>query len=406
MAISIEDQPIDKSSAHDDLWHVVNSTNATAVDFKYVFDFYVGNRQLIRAKVYPDPTTGFGYFNASNVISNEMKFDWFVPNNQVFMKELNDSGEIFLTYNYRIGEDVSGVTTLNMASGSTIAANCVPNLFSRRISSSSIFAYNNLFFTTNRDKLNVKSNTGEDLYVGYNHGTNRRVQIVQYNSSGTQLSANDLTNPTITLSQVYQMNISPDALSASGITFNASCSYYDVNIYNTIPNPDTLLDTIRVYFDCNKKYEVINLHFMNNYGLFDTARFECVSRLSMDVQRKTFEKPDYRFGASVKHYDNISPTGGGTNRQYYETKINFGSQYQWGYKLTMNFPNDAEYEWLAELLMSPVIWAEFRIDSDEKEYYPVSIKATNYEYSKHINNGLRAFEVEIDMNQKRNGFRR
>jgi hypothetical protein len=198
------------------------------------------------------------------------------------------------------------------------------------------------------------------------------------------------------------MNISPDAFAASGITFNTSCSYYELAMSNDI----MALDRVRVYLDCVTKYEPINLHFLNNYGLFDTARFQCVSRLSMDVQRKTFEKPDYRLGTSVKHYDNVSPTGGGTNRQYYETKVNFGSQYQWSYKLTMNFPNDAEYEWLAELLMSPQIWAEIRIDGDEKEYYPVSIKATNYEYSKHINNGLRAFEVEIDMNQKRNGFRR
>ena len=406
MAISIEDQPIDQSSAHDDLWHIASSTNSSAVDFKYVFDFFIGNRQLIRAKVYPDPTTGFGYFNASNVISNEMKFDWFVPDNDVFMKELNDSGEIFLTYNFRIGEDVSGVTTLNMASGSTVAANCTPNLFSRRISNSSILGYNGLYFTTNRDKLNLKSNYGEDLYIGYYNATNRRLQIVQYNSSGTQLSATDLTIPASTMSQVFQMNVSPDAFDASGITFNASCSYYEINAYNTVPNPDALLDKIRVYFDCVTKYEPINLHFMNNYGLFDTARFECVSRLSMDVQRKTFEKPDYRLGTSVKHYDNVATNNDTINRQYYESKINFGSQYQWSYKLTMNFPNDNEYEWLAELLMSPIIWAEFRIDADEKEYYPVSIKATNYEYSKHINNGLRAFEVEIDMNQKRNGFRR
>jgi len=409
MSIGSNVAPIDKSSVHDDLWHVVESNNATKVDFKYVFDLFVANRQLIRAKVYPNPEDTKGYFNVSNIISNEMKFDWFTPNGQVFMKELNDSGEIYLDYEYRLGEDVDGVTTLNMASGTVMVANSIPSLFGRRLSTnSSILNNTTKRFITNRDKLNLKTNDGEDLYIGGAlMASSSNIDILQYNSSGTYLSSGTIAIPTSTTSEIYQMNLSPEALTASGITFGATCSYYDVEMWNRAPNPDVFLDKVRIYFDCNNKYEVINLHFLNNYGLFDTARFTCVSKLSMDVQRKTFEKPDYKLTGSVSYYDNLYPPGpADVNRKYYESKINFGSQYMWTYKLTMDFPSDQDYEWLAELIMSPQVWAEIRYDNDEKEYYPVSIKATNYEYSKHINNGLRAFEVEIDMNQKRNGFRR
>lgn len=404
MSISILENPVNNSSVHDDLWHVVQSNNSTQVDFKYVFDLYVDNKQLIRAKVYPNPADTYGYFNVSNIISNEMKFDWFVPNGQVFMKELNPSGEIYLNYTYKIGEDFGGITNLNLASGTITVANSVPGLFGRRISESSVLDNNTKKFLTNRDKLNLKSNIGEDLYIGGALLTaSSFIEVYQFNSAGTQLNLNSIAIPSASTTSIYQMNISPDALTASGVTFDSGCTYYEVQLWNRLPNPDIFLDKVRVYFDCNKKYEVINLHFMNNYGLFDTARFECVSRLSMDVQRKTFQKPDYRFNSDVKFFD---LTNSNTNRQYYESKINYGSEYQWTYKLTMNFPNDAEYKWLSELISSPQIWAEIRYDNDEKEYYPVSIKSTNYEYSKHINNGLRAFEVEIDMNQKRNGFRR
>jgi hypothetical protein len=408
MSISIDAVPLDYSSAHDDLWHVVTSNNSNAVDFKFVFDVFVGQRQLIRAKVFPNPANGTGYFNVSNIISNEMKFDWFEPNGEVFMKELNDSGEIYQSYTVRYGEDVSGITTLNMASGVTIAANCVPNLFGRRLTTtSSVFDPSVKKFYTNRDKLNIKSNYGEDLYIGGAlMPSSSFLEVYQYNSAGTQLDTDNISIPASTTSEVYQLNISPDALVDAGIVFDSGCTYYEVQMWNRLPNPDVFKDKVRVYFECAPKYEVVNLHFMNNYGLFDTARFACVSRLSMDAQRKTFEKPDYNLGNSVTFYDNNTTPGSVVNRQYYESKINFGSQYQWNYKLTMNFPNDADYEWLAELVMSPQVWAEFVISSDNKEYYPVSIKATNYEYSKHINNGLRAFEVEIDMNQKRNGFRR
>ena len=408
MAISLDVLPNDNSSVHDDLWHIATSDNSTAVDFKYVFDFFVGNRQLIRAKIYPNPSNGTGYFNASNIISNEMKFDWFTPDGEVFMKELNDSGEIYLSYDVRVGEDVSGITSLNLASGTVKVANCVPNLFSRRIDTSSAFIDNAVKkFYTNRDKLNLKSNYGEDLYIGgAMMPSSAFIEVYQYNSSGTELDSNNIAIPSATSSEIYQLNISPNALTDAGVTFDSGCTYYEVQIWDRSGSPDVFLDKIRVYFDCNLKYDVINLHFLNTYGLFDTARFECVSKLNMDVQRKSFEQPDYRFGNSVLFYSELTTPSSVTNRQYYESKVNYGSQYQWTYKLTMNFPNDADYKWLSELLMSPQVWAEIVIDSENKEYYPVSIKGTNYEYSKHVNNGLRAFEVEIDMNQKRNGFRR
>ena len=64
MAITGFDNPTNYSSAHDDLWHVVESDNANTADFKYIFDFYVGTRQLLRAKVFPNPGNNNGYFNA------------------------------------------------------------------------------------------------------------------------------------------------------------------------------------------------------------------------------------------------------------------------------------------------------------------------------------------------------
>ena len=403
MSISIDVLPTDNSSVHDDLWHVVTSTNSSAVDFKYVFDFFVGGRQLIRAKIYPNPSNGTGYFNASNIISNEMKFDWFTPDGEVFMKELNDSGEIYLNYNVRIGEDVSGITSLNLASGTVKVANCIPNLFSRRVYPTSAFLDNSIKrFYTNRDKLNLKSNYVEDLYIGACVQSSEYLYLNQYQNNGTLISSNPITIPTTTTTNILQMNISPTAFTDFGLSLSANCVYYEIQMSNNIQ----ALDKVRVYLDCNPKYEVINLHFLNAYGLFDTARFECVSKLTMDVQRKSFEQPDYRFGNIVTFYNELTTPSDITNRQYHESKVNYGSQYDWTYKLTMNFPNDTDYIWLSELLMSPQVWAEIVIDADEKEYYPVSIKATNYEYSKHINNRLVAFEVQIDMNQKRNGFRR
>jgi hypothetical protein len=128
---------------------------------------------------------------------------------------------------------------------------------------------------------------------------------------------------------------------------------------------------------------------MNHLGMFDTAKFDLASRLTMDVTRKTFAKRDYTLGATaVSYYD--------ANNKYVSSKIDYLNKKDHSYKLTMNAPTDAEYEWLAELIDSPQVY--FELDG---YYYPVSIKNNNYEYSKYVNNRLRVFEVDIDINQTR-----
>jgi hypothetical protein len=122
--------------------------------------------------------------------------------------------------------------------------------------------------------------------------------------------------------------------------------------------------------------------------MFDTAKFGLVSKLTMDVERKGFEKRDYSFsGNAVTYY---------SNNKYNESKVNYQNKKDYTYKLTMDAPTDAEYEWLAELVASPQIYFE-----KDGYYYPVTIKSTNYEFSKYVNNKLKPFDIEIEMNQIR-----
>ena len=125
----------------------------------------------------------------------------------------------------------------------------------------------------------------------------------------------------------------------------------------------------------------------------------------MNIENKSFSKNPIKFGDSVTFYDNdLSLTR--DNNTYYESKVNYGSKYDWTYKLTMDFPTDEEYIWLAQLFTSPIMYAEIKINDTLSEYYPVTIKASNYEYSKYVNNRLKPLEIEIEMNQKRYGFKR
>jgi len=386
MAISFV-SPSGEVSIQDDLWHIATSSNSGQTDFKYVYDVYYNGQQLIRSKVFSDPLNGKGYFNASQVVRNEITFDWFQPvanNSKSFINQPSTSGQIGLTYQVSVGEDFSGITTLNLASGNTTAYNYIPSVFKRR---QQTLISNNWY--SNRPKI-INAKITDKILIGYKGTGTLNLYFEAYGENNNLLSSG-YGNNTYSSNGYVQMDIGASAINQTigSNDINSFVKYYKVRIENGINS-----SFIQVNLLCNNKYDSINLHFMNAWGMFDTASFNLVSKLSMDLERKTYSKRDYSFnGNSVKYYD--------SNNVYNESSINYGSKIDWKYKLTMNYPTDAEYQWLNELIISPQIYAEI-----DGAFYPVSIINTNYEYSKNVNNGLRAFEIDIAMNQTRYGYRR
>lgn len=391
MSISTLINPTGEVSVQDDLWHIAHSTLSGSTDFKYVFDIYNGATQLIRAKVFPEPTNGRGYFNAAKVVGNEMTFAWFTPTASGMAMALyqpNTSGEVAITYQVRVGEELTGTTTLNLASGSVTAFNYVPGVFNRRQLTTAAFAQK---FLTNRPRY-ATAKIGEKILVPFKGTGTHRIFINTYDGGNSLIANSEVTATTNITTGYLQMDIGSAAVNSavgSSIITDA-VKYYDVYLQKSSVNTETF----RVYLDCDPRYTTINLYFINQFGMFDTARFGLASRLNMNVERKQFERRDFSFAnSSVNYYD--------ANNVYRESVVNFGSKSEWQYKLTMDYPTDAEYQWLAELINTPQVYAE--IDGD---FYPVSIVETNYEYSTYQNNKLKVFEVTINLNQKRYGFQR
>jgi hypothetical protein len=283
------------------------------------------------------------------------------------------------------------LTTLNLASGAVTAYNFVPPVFKRRMfdfTAKDNRALTDRFLTFGAGYL-------EDLYFPIHTPGSMIVTACRY--IGSSVVCSDAI--ALDIEGYLQLNISPTGINqlmfANGKAFrvNTSTTKYVI----TLELASGYKFDITINIECDGKFTPIPLHFMNAYGMFETARFQLVNRLSKQIQRKTFQKRDYELGASSVDYFNTY----GSNRKYIESKINYGSEINWQYKLTMYPPSDSDYQWLAQLIDSPLIYAE--IDS---EYYPVTIVETNYEYSKHDFNGLKPLELNIELNQKRFGFKR
>ena len=371
MAITNLAYPSGSPSVQDTLWHIFDS-NITSIDLKYVVDLYVGGVQQVRVKLYPEPVTGIGYFDAGPIVRNTMTYQWLTPNTNVLMCEPNVSGQIGQTYQYRIGEEYSGVTYLNLASGNVTAYNFVAPTFERKVTD--LTAYNGKALSNRPNEINAA--LGDNIYIGAKDVSG--LVVSTYNFSNVKIA--DTTYSLGGTKAFAQLNVGSPALNNPTAVITSSVKYYTITIGTS---------TYRVNMECNPKYTSYNLHFMNHLGMFDTAKFDLASRLTMEVQRKSFEKRDYTLGASsVTYYD--------ANKKYVDSKVNYLNKKDHAYKLTMNAPTDSQYEWLAELIDSPQVYFEM-----DGYFYPVSIKNTNFEYSKYVNNRLRVFEVEIDINQTR-----
>jgi hypothetical protein len=381
-------------SAQDNLWSIAYSSNSGQVDFKYVFDVFVDGVQLVRTKVFPEPSNGRGYFDAMPIIKNEITYGWFNPVRDLIGIPLTQSDTLNQkTYQLRVGEDYSGTTYLNLVSGNVTTYNYSAPLFKRRQIN---IGQKDGNWLTNRPLRIKAKRTDKILIPFFDTSVHFYPEIKSYSESNTLIATySDTSN--FDYAKYNQLDIGVEAVNKYSTYYGGSAIITNATAYYTVQmvgGMGEISSIIRVDIDCNPLYTPINLYFINAFGMFDTARFDLASRLTMDVERKTFEQRNYTFNnTTVDYYD--------ANNVYNESKINYGSKTNHSYRLTMNYPTDAEYIWLAELIVSPQIYAE--IDGN---YYPVSIKANNYEYSTYTNNRLKALEIDIELNQTRYNFAR
>ena len=320
--------PANNQSIQDTLWSVALSDNSGMPDFKYVFDVYNSSNQLIRVKLFPDPTSAMGYFDAGPIVRNEITYDWFIPESSNAMVLATPSnGQLSLIYDIRVGDEfisggtyvsgsyVSGgslVTRLNLASGQSTAYNFSAPLFKRK--QVDVSSYTNRYLT-NRP-LSANCRIDGKFLIPYKSAASYEAgfYIRLYNENNTNYQSwNQYADGSIVsypeIQKFGQLDIGPDVINRyynqvhGSNLITSTCKYYDVRVQNS--NTGAIIsDTYKINIDCNPLYTPIDLYFINQWGMFDTARFDLVSRLSQEIERKAFSRRDYTTnGSSVSYYD-------------------------------------------------------------------------------------------------------
>ena len=392
MAITILDTPASYSSMHDDLWYVASSTNSGITNFKFIYDVYVNGALAGRSKVFPSPSGSYGVYNASPIVRSYVT-NYFEPSGTSILVASNN--KIKVNYIVAIGEEVSGVTTANMASGSYNAYNFYPPLFADILATNAEIPlvlsdyYNNLLIENfSDDWLSERSE-----FVDIEYGDNFYATFFKV-TSGSYLGKVEVVNPdgsiastssaTVTMSGEFNLfNCSAASINAFAGSTIITENTYGYNVYLQLG----VAQTRKIQFrqKCYPKFRQYNLHFLNRLGGWDTMKFALVNRRSTDFQRSAYRRNDWQLvGNQMQNVDSYN--------RYNETTLNYAIQHKDKYHLISDWVNEQDYDWLQQLVSSSIVYMEVL-----GAYFPVTVLSNTYSYKLTAADKLFNFEIDVEV---------
>lgn len=208
------------------------------------------------------------------------------------------------------------------------------------------------------------------------------IDIVSFNGTVPGTSNVDNTNTTLTLPyDINVFDVSPSGINSEfpGL-INSFVEYYTVKFGGT--------SIFRFDLVCDPRYENHTLHFLNQYGGFESRDFSKVSRKSIEIDKKSFGKLPYTVSdAGAIQYSN-------SNNVYNEQQSTYSSQFKESLILNTDILSDDEYTWLGDLIISPMVYLE-----QDGYFLPVTIKANNYDYKKQVNDKLTNLTIELEFGE-------
>jgi hypothetical protein len=372
MAITINTEPNDISPVYSDISYVVTSTNYAQSNFKFVA--VVKNAAgttlaKLKAPIFYG-TTDKGVFNISRILQNYVTYD-FTQNLGTLTKCLNS----YIGYSVEFGEEYGGTEYLNLTSDT------------------GKYAWNGLFDlygteTAATYKIDVPSSTPKFLtrvrtrrvttsQYDYLHflllGYDATPKIIAYNAAGTAIATSQIKLPwAASVSDLSQFMVrfgcGPVQLNAltageldSGTAGNiipTNTAYYTIQIQTGAGNPGSEVYRFDIVEECSK-YLPQYLNFLNPLGGFESVRCSMASKDKYNVSRKQFKRNNYTLSGNNYAYD--TSKHGITNYAVEKTKE---------VTLNTNWLTETEFEWLQDLIASPVVFLG---------NIPVNIVETSYE---------------------------
>jgi len=373
MAITINTEPNDIAPVYSDISYVVTSTNYAQSNFKFVAVVKNAAGTIIAKLKAPifHGTTDKGVFNITRILQNYVTYDFTQS-----LASISKCTNSYLAYSVEFGEEYGGTEYLTLA---TDTGKYVWNGLFDLYGSENTATYQITFpSTTPKFLTRVRTRRVSLAQTDYLYflrgavGASAEIQVKAYNAVGTLLATSQIKNTFTDAGEKSEFLLrcpaGPDNLNditagnltsgTAGDVIPASTSYYTMQAIDAGSQLGSELYRFDVVEECSK-YTTQYLYFLNPLGGFESVRCSMASKDKYNVSRKQFKRNNYTLTGNTYAYD--TSKHGITNYAVEKTKE---------VELNTNWLNETEFEWLQDLIASPVVFLG---------NIPVNIVDTSYE---------------------------
>lgn len=293
----------------------VNSASSGACNFRYVARIYINNTLVFTSKLFPEPTTGYGFFQISRIIQ-----DWITNtiSKTPYTKILNygagtSTPDSLLSVYVKIGEEydnTSGCTGtvtsyLDQSTSSTIY------VFNAAIPYEDFPTWdqNKYLVTSAAADIKFLTNSPRTLDITFNDsyyldflttatitGSSYVVSILYYDETGYNIGGYDVTGTLPLLRRRHRIacgpfDINKEAKTNTSITpLDSSVSYYTVQMHYIGSHINRTITEMFTFKVKPAKEFSTRLAWVNQMGGIDHFTFYHRNNKSYDITRKTFKK--------------------------------------------------------------------------------------------------------------------
>lgn len=359
MALTLTATPVEHSSANDALvYTLLESVKAfdpvTYPNYRYIFDVWIDDVLVSRIKRVPDPTTGVGVCDVGPIARNYIDCR-FNPTFDEIVAQKMAGPDFYVTVRMHFGEEYGGTMFLDEV------------IDTDRPSYNSYNGRGYIFHQALRRVVNaVASNrppygqvllTSQFFFLSYFPFTADLITLtVTPFGGGVPYTVSFAPDAPL---QMQVINVAPGNLNAlQPGTITPNTRYYTVAVNDQVYRFDVI---------CEPIYDPQMFHFLNQYGGFDSKLFNKANNRTYDITKQSFSQLPYTVdatGAVITQSNNVYNDG----KRVYATSFT-----EKGFFNT-DILSDAEYVWLRDLLLSPMIYLE----DPDLGHFPVMISDTNY----------------------------
>ena len=183
-----------------------------------------------------------------------------------------------------------------------------------------------------------------------------------------------------------------------GGTAPYNANYYDVQLLDGF---NSVIDQVRVYNECEPKYDPVSLYFVNRYGAWDYVTFLKRSDVDLNLDKEVYRSVIGNASASGYTWGNQS-----RGVRSYNHQVN--------HKMTLNtgFVSEDYSEVMEQLLMSEYVLmvfnrttsqsgSEFNISQEQRA---VNVLTNSLRLQKHINDKTINYTIDIEMANPENAM--